>query len=81
MILEYEIVKYDADLGSPNAFVCLDGRLSGEKVGLLLKHFGSQSDKHWFTEDLLMSIMRIRGVEACSREKYAEAFYCRKFIV
>jgi len=81
LILEYEIVKYDADLGSPNAFVYLDQGICKNKVDYILKHFKSQADKPWFTEDLFFSIMRIRGAESNSPGKYAEGYYCRKFVI
>lgn len=81
LIMEYEIAKYDADLGSPNAFVCLDYDVSKEKVGYIMKHFRSQVDKAWFTEDFFMSIMRIRGVESNSAGRFAEGFFCRKLII
>lgn len=81
MILEYEVPKYDGDLGIPNFFVQLDESMCRQKVHHILKHYASQKDKHWFTEDTFYSLMRIRGIESCSRGKYAEAFYCRKAVL
>jgi LmbE family N-acetylglucosaminyl deacetylase len=78
LILEYEIPKYDGDLGSPNLFVPVSDAHYSRKVSLLLKHFGSQSDKRWFTSDLFFALARIRGMECQSPTGYAEAFYCRK---
>jgi LmbE family N-acetylglucosaminyl deacetylase len=78
LILEYEIFKYDGDLGNPNFFVHLDEQKCQKKVQYLLDAFVSESNKHWFTEDTFRSIMRLRGVESNSPGKYAEAFYCRK---
>ncbi|MCU0535791.1 MAG: PIG-L family deacetylase [Hydrococcus sp. Prado102] len=78
LILEYEIFKYDGDLGNPNFFVHLDEQKCQKKVQYLLDAFESESNKHWFTEDTFRSIMRLRGVESNSPGKYAEAFYCRK---
>jgi LmbE family N-acetylglucosaminyl deacetylase len=78
LILEYEIFKYDGDLGNPNFFVHLDEQKCQKKVQYLLDTFVSESNKHWFTEDTFRSIMRLRGVESNSPGKYAEAFYCRK---
>lgn len=80
-ILEYEIPKYDGDLGSPNLFVALDEATSDEKVRYLLSMFASQRDKRWFTEDTFRSLMRLRGIEAAAPERYAEAFYLRKAIL
>lgn len=78
VVLEYEIPKYDGDLGSPNLFVPLDPAICSRKVQYLLDTFKSQKGKHWFTEDAFLSLLRIRGIEARSSSRYAEAFYCRK---
>jgi LmbE family N-acetylglucosaminyl deacetylase len=80
LILEYEILKYDGDLGSPNIFVPLSGRICSQKVELLLKHFKTQAAKHWFTSDTFEAMHRIRGVECASATGRAEAFYCRKLV-
>ena len=81
MILEYEIPKYDADLGAPNFFVSLQPEDYNAKVEYLLKYFASQRDKHWFTRDTFMALMRLRGVECHAPNGYAEAFYCRKAVM
>ena len=81
LILEYEIPKYDGDLGSPNLFVPIPRELAHEKVKLLLEAFASQRPKHWFDEDLFLGLMRIRGMEAASPSGYAEGFTCRKLMV
>jgi LmbE family N-acetylglucosaminyl deacetylase len=80
LILEYEILKYDGDLGRPNLFVPLSEKLSGRKVELLLKHFQTQASKLWFTRDTFEAMHRIRGVECASTTGRAEAFYCRKLV-
>jgi LmbE family N-acetylglucosaminyl deacetylase len=76
LILEYEIPKYDGDLGTPNVFVPLDDELVDLKLRLVRSGFPSQGGKHWFDDELLRSIMRLRGMECAAR--YAEAFTCRK---
>jgi len=81
LILEYEIPKYDGDLGSPNVFVRLDEAACRAKTDNILSSFRTQEGKHWFTEDLFLSLMRLRGMEARSPTRYAEAFYGRKLIV
>ncbi len=80
LILEYEIPKYDGDLGNPNFFVHLDEAICRQKAQWVCKFFRTQRDKHWFTADTFLSLMRIRGVECASPTKYAEAFYCRKLV-
>ncbi|MEA3148262.1 MAG: hypothetical protein QOI53_3893, partial [Verrucomicrobiota bacterium] len=81
LILEYEILKYDGDLGSPNVFVPLSEQLCLRKVELLLKHFKTQSTKHWFTSDTFEAMHRIRGIESVSPTGRAEAFYSRKLVL
>lgn len=78
LILEYEVPKYDGDLGAPNVFVPLDEEVVEEKLRLLRLHFGSQSGKHWFDDELFRGLMRLRGMEARSPSRFAEAFICRK---
>ena len=80
LILEYEIVKYDADLGAPNFFVHLTESIARKKIQTIVGCFNSQRDKSWFTEDVFSSILRLRGVESNAPDKYAEAYYCRKIV-
>ena len=81
LILEYEIPKYDGDLGTPNVFVPVSEDLAREKARLIHDAFASQHGKHWFDEDLFLSLMRLRGMEAASPTGYAEAFVCRKLLL
>jgi LmbE family N-acetylglucosaminyl deacetylase len=81
LILEYEIPKYDADLGSPNVFVPLLESICRQKVSALMRYFESQRGKSWFSEDLFMGLMRLRGIEAGPGTRYAEGFYGRKVVV
>jgi LmbE family N-acetylglucosaminyl deacetylase len=78
LIFEYEIPKYDGDLASPNFFLPLDERLAMEKAKSLCTFFSTQNNKHWFDQDTFLALMRLRGMECCS--KYAEAFYVRKMV-
>jgi LmbE family N-acetylglucosaminyl deacetylase len=80
-VLEYEIPKYDGDLGNPNTFICLDEKIVQSKIKYICDVYQSQSRKRWFTDDTFRSILRIRGVESNSPSKYAEAFYCRKMVI
>ena len=81
LVLEYEIPKYDGDLGSPNWFVPLDRRLRDRKIKYLQTVFGTQRGKHWFDADTFLGLMRLRGMECRSRTGYAEGFYARKVII
>lgn len=80
LILEYEIPKYDGDLGSPNLFFPLSESICQKKIKYILNNFNTQKIKHWFTEDTFWSLLRLRGIESTSPSKYAEAFYGRKII-
>ena len=81
LILEYEIPKYDGDLGSPNFFVPLDRTTCRNKIDAIIDCFATQRRKQWFSEDTFLSLMRLRGIESNAPDKYAEAFYCRKLVV
>jgi len=78
LILEYEIPKFDGDLGVPNCFVPLDRATAARKVKHLQSAFGSQRDKHWFSPETFLGLMRLRGMECRAPGGYAEAFYGRK---
>jgi len=78
LILEYEIPKYDGDLGSPNLFVPLDESSCDMKFKTIVEAYRSQNGKHWFSRDLFSSLARLRGMEANAPSGYAEGFYCRK---
>ena len=77
-ILEYEIPKYDGDLGRPALYVPLPADTARHKIETLLASFPSQAGKRWFTEDLFGALMRLRGVECASPTGYAEGFHLRK---
>jgi LmbE family N-acetylglucosaminyl deacetylase len=81
MILEYEIPKYEGDLGHSNLFVPIAPELSHRKVSLLMSMFGTQRSKRWFAEDLFAGLMRLRAVEAGLAEGHAEAFHARKLML
>ncbi len=81
LILEYEIPKYDGDLGSPNFFLPLDESICRRKINSILDAFQSQREKHWFSPELFSSMLRLRGMEANASSGYAEGFYCRKAIL
>ncbi len=81
LVLEYEIPKYDGDLSRPNLYVPLEEDVARRKVEVLLRHFGTQRNKHWFTEDLFLGLMRVRGMECRSPTGYAEAFHGRKLVL
>lgn len=79
-ILEYEILKYDGDLGNPNFYVELDPEVCQTKIETIWNCFASQRDKHWFSKESLAAMHSIRGVECRARASCAEGFYCRKLV-
>ena len=80
-IMEYEIPKYDGDMGAPNVFVHLDRAICDRKIEYILDNFKTQRGRHWFTAETFWSLLRLRGNECKAPEQYAEAFYCRKAII
>ena len=78
LILEYEIPKFDGDLGRPNFYVCLDEEIAARKTRYLREIFASQREKHWFDHDVFEGLMRIRGMESRSPGRFAEGYYAYK---
>lgn len=81
LILEYEIPKYDADLGAPNCYVPLAAAVCRAKIQGLVRGFPSQRTKRWFTRDTFHGLLRLRGIECGAREGLAEAFHAPKILV
>lgn len=81
LILEYEIPKWDGDLGQPNLYVSVGERTLERKAELLMEHFGTQRSKHWFDKETFRGLARLRGMECRAGERYAEAFFARKLII
>jgi LmbE family N-acetylglucosaminyl deacetylase len=80
-ILEYEIPKYDGDLGQPNLFVPLEESTCSRKIKYLIECFQSQRRRPWFDERTFLALLRLRGMECNSPSFHAEAFYCRKAVL
>lgn len=80
LILEYEIPKYDGDLGRPNFFVPIETSLCERKLEYLFASFESQQAKPWFDRNTFLGLMRLRGMEANSPSGYAEGFHARKLL-
>ena len=79
LIVEYEIPKYDGDLGQPNLYVDLDEATANEKVALLMEGFPSQRERRWWSASTFQAILLLRGIEAATT--YAEGFHCRKVVL
>jgi LmbE family N-acetylglucosaminyl deacetylase len=81
LIAEYEIPKYEGDLGAPNLFIPLAEALARRKVELILRHFKSQAARRWFRARTFEAVMSLRGIECSAPDGWAEAFYVRKLLV
>jgi LmbE family N-acetylglucosaminyl deacetylase len=80
LILEYEIPKYDGDLGKPNLFVPLREWAMNQKVEMLMKCFGTQLSRRWFERNTFTSLARIRGLECGAESGFAEGYIGRKLV-
>ncbi|ACP22795.1 LmbE-like protein (plasmid) [Sinorhizobium fredii NGR234] len=78
LVLEYEIPKWDGDLGQPNAYSPLTAEVMERKIALLHEHFGTQRSKDWFDRETFAGLARLRGMECRAPEHFAEAFVLRK---
>lgn len=81
LILEYEIPKWDGDMGQPNLYVPLSAAILDRKISLLMEHFRSQRSRQWFDEETFRGLARLRGVECCTPQRYAEAFFGHKLLL
>jgi len=81
LILEYEIPKYDGDLGSPNVFVPVERAICEQKIRFILSSFKTQRGKQWFTSETFLALLRLRGIECNATSGVAEAFYGRKIVL
>jgi len=80
LILEYEIPKYEGDLGQPNVFVTLDKETGERKIQTILNSFSSEKEKEWFTGETFWALLRLRGIESKSPSGFAEGLYSRKMV-
>ena len=80
LVLEYEIPKYDGDLGNPCLFVPLTQAQMRRKVDHITRHFLSQHGRSWFSEETFIALARLRGIGCNAPEGLAEAFYARKIV-
>lgn len=80
-VLEYEVPKWDGDLGTTNVYVPLTAAEGAAKVEHVLGVFRSQHGRTWFTEETLRAILRLRGIECRAPDGLAEAFLCRKLVI
>ena len=81
LVLEYEVLKYDPDLGNPNLFVPLSSETAATKLEVIWNCFPSQRRRRWFDQETFMAMMRVRGAQAASPSGLAEGFYAPKCLL
>jgi LmbE family N-acetylglucosaminyl deacetylase len=81
LIAEYEIAKYEGDLGHPNLYVPLSEETARRKIALLLRHYQSQGKRSWFRTETFEAVLRLRGIECNAPEGFAEAFHVSKLVI
>jgi LmbE family N-acetylglucosaminyl deacetylase len=79
LYLEYEVPKWDGDIGRPTVYFPMTEEVAQRKLELLHKCYPSQRNRDWWDDEMFLGMARIRGMEC--RARYAEAFYCRKSII
>lgn len=81
LVLEYEIPKYEGDIGNPNLFVPVGTSHAETKVATLMECFASQGSRAWFDPATFLGLMRLRGIGCNAPSGYAEAFTARKLVI
>ena len=81
LVLEYEIPKFEGDLGQPNLYVPLPAALARRKVEHLMRNFGTQRSRAWFQPQTFEGLMQLRAIECRAAEGFAEAFSARKLVL
>jgi len=79
LVLEFEIPKWDGDLGVPNLFVPLEASHVEKKLAIVREEYATQHEKQAFDLDAFRGLMSLRGVEC--RAPWAEAFHARKLLL
>ena len=80
-ILEYEVPKWDGDLGPANLYVPLSVAEADAKIQHLLSAYPSQADRAWFSRSTFEATLRLRGIESLAPDGLAEGFVCRKLVL
>lgn len=79
LVLQYEIPKWDGDLGRPSVYVPLSEQIAHRKVELLHESYPSQKAKDWWDSEIFLGLARLRGMEC--RSRYAEAYHANKLVL
>jgi LmbE family N-acetylglucosaminyl deacetylase len=81
LIAEYEIPKYEGDLGHPNLYVPLSEATARRKIDLILRYYQSQGGRRWFRAETFEAVLRLRGIECNAPDGMAEAFHISKLVI
>lgn len=81
LVLEYEIPKYEGDLGQPNVYVPLSEAIARKKIDIVLRHYATQASKSWFRAETFEAVMHLRAIECNSPSGWAEGLYVRKLVL
>lgn len=81
LVLEYEVPKWEGDLGQPNVYVPLAAAVAARKRRHLMRHFASQRARDWFNAGTFSGLMAVRAVECRAPSGQAEAFHARKLVL
>jgi LmbE family N-acetylglucosaminyl deacetylase len=79
LVLGYEILKWESDLPNPTLYLPIPHETAREKTRLLAQCYPSQSGRDWFDDEVLLGLMRVRGVQC--RARFAEAFTVEKAVL
>lgn len=80
-VAEYEIPKYEGDLGAPNLYVPLTAATAARKVDLLMQHFASQRSRRWFRPETFRAVLALRAIECNAPDGAAEGLYAPKLVL
>ena len=76
-----QIPEYDGTSGIPYLSAPTSASVARKKARYLRTAFVTQRDRHWFTEETFVALMRVRGLESRAAGGYAEAFHLRKAVL
>ena len=79
LVLQYEIPKFEGDLGRPDTYVPVDDATIDRKLEIISTAYATQAGKPWFDADTFRGLARVRGVEC--NQRWAEAFHADKALL
>ena len=80
LVLEYEIPKFDGDLGRPLCTSISRNGMPRRSWRGSLRDFPARSGREWFTDETFRALLRLRGDREPRPSGLAEAFHCSKLV-